>query len=127
MSILNFAFDELPELLPVEQGEYEIVCSNASIHKNENTGKQSIRLDLSIADNPESDDFMDFLSLPHESDSAKVKIKKLKRIRDAAEAFGVDVSELDTDNFIGASARAFLIKESDKVYGEQNSVQKYLS
>jgi len=120
--------EDTPELSTVEEGEYEVRCTDVEKRHSEKTGGDYLLLRLEIPTIPESEQITEVLMLPTENDSEKQQIRRKNAIKRAAQAFGVGISGgVETEDFIGESAWCILTEEEDEEYGMQNRVRRFVT
>lgn len=127
MGILSgFDFDSIPEVGAAPQGEYEVTIVDAGDYVGKESGKQSIRVVLDIPSEVAADSIYHYLSLPMEGDEEKTKFRKLKRIKDFLQAFGLS-QEQDYEDWKGATAWALVDVEEDNHGEPRNVVKRFIA
>lgn len=126
MGILDeMELDNLPEEKALPDGEYEVVILSAEEYIGKESGKMSIRVILSVPDEPEAQDIFHYISLPQPDDTEKTRFRKMRRIRDFLDAFGLTKAD-PYDLWVGHKSWALLKQEMDNHGEPRNSVVRFL-
>lgn len=96
----------IPELKPVEPGEYDLRIKKA-IDKTSN-GRKMIVLAIDIIDHPEAETIFHNLTLPKETDDEDKAAVMNRMVRDFIVAIGLDPASTTTEDFNGIEFTAIL-------------------
>lgn len=126
-TFLDVDVGDAVELEAQPEGEYNLVCNDASIGRGD-SGQRYIMLRLTIPDIMESKGVTEILMHPEDAEDEKQRNMRKLGIKRACEAFGVDFAGgFDVTDFINKEARAYLSVEDDEQYGRQNNVARWVS
>lgn len=125
MGILDYHLDDVPELLCVPDGQYqlEVTRAESKLDKNGNPGIQMV---FSVMGQADTKRVGYWLSLPGESDDKDTANMKLRRVKAFAEAFNVTSANDNDDGFVGLSGWVVLALEEDPQYGETNRIRRFM-
>ena len=128
MGILaDFDFENLPETSAVQEGEYEGIIVDAGEHTGKTSGKTSIRVVLDLPGEANAETIYHYLSLPTPDDDEKARNRKLRRIKEFLQAFGLSQQE-DYADWIGHKAWALVGVEEDQQTGQpRNIIKRFLA
>lgn len=128
MGILaDFDFDNLPETSAVSEGEYEALIVDAGEHTGKTSGKTSIRVVLDLPGEANAETIYHYLSLPTGDDDEKTRNRKLRRIKEFLNAFGLSSDE-DYSDWVGRKAWALVGVEEDQQTGQpRNIIKRFLA
>lgn len=124
--ILNFDFADTHEVHTVPDGEYRLRVLECRRHKKESTGSLSIFALFELIDEPYAQEVRYYMGIPADSDSDRVRNKKMLRIQEFFEALGVEPSGIPYSALVGYECDAILTTSSDLQYGEQNQIGSFV-
>lgn len=127
MSLLDYNLQEIPDLEVMPEGEHQVRCVRAEEGTSNKSGDPYILLRLEIVGEPNVKQITNPIMLPGENSDERETNSRLRRLKQAVEAFSLDPTNVDTEDFEGKTAWAFLTEESDPEYGDQNNVRRFIS
>ena len=122
MSLLALAQQELPELLVLEDGEYQVQISSAK-EKEFSSGRTGWSIGLTIPDQPDADTIFDNVFNVKEGDSPKTERMMVQGAQEFAAAF--DIESDDVESWAGLTAWAKIEVETYEGK-DRNRVARYL-
>lgn len=126
MGILDsMDFENLQEEKPLTDGEYEVQIMSAEEYIGKQSGKTSIRVILTVPGEADAQDIFHYLSLPQDGDDPKTANRKMRRIRDFLEAFGLSKST-PYEDWVGHKSWAILKTEEDDKGEPRNTITRFL-
>ena len=125
MSLLPNTSD-IPELRPVEPGEYDLRVLRAKETESKKTGRKGIMLIIDIEGEDNAEDIINTLWLPMAADDEdKTKIM-LRMIKEFVVAVGLpEDGSVELDDFVDLSFSAALEIE-DNEFGRRNTIKRIL-
>lgn len=117
-----------PRLQVMPEGEYKLIVKRVDPHTSQNSGKDSLKVQLSFDGKPEALDIVQYVALPHPDDDEATQVKKINRLRDMIEALDVpyDDTGFDIEKLVGAEGWATVRQEIDERDGSpRNSVMRW--
>ena len=126
-SILDINFDDVYdfETLPADT-EAQLRVLRAEIHTSQRSGNKMIHFVFDVPDNPRIDDIHHYAGLPGEDDDAKMRNKKLQRVKEAYIALGVTPGRVEMSDFVGQTCWAIVGEETDAQYGTRNTIKSFV-
>lgn len=125
MSLLPNTSD-IPELSPVEPGEYDLRIIRAKETQSNRTGRKGIMLIHDIIGEDNAEDLIDTIWLPMDTDDEDKKKTMLRMIKERVLALGLpDDGSVELDDFIGTEFAAILELE-DSDFGRRNNIKRIL-
>lgn len=127
MGILaDLDLDNVPELVVVPEGEYELRIVEAGDHISKTTGQNMVRLVLVVESEPNAENIYHYISLPQVEDDERKRNGKLRRIRDFLAAFGLP-QQSEYSEWVGATGWALVGSEVNERTGEPvNSIKRFI-
>lgn len=115
MSFVSVNVEEVKEPAPVEEGNYDLVCSNAEEKESKSSGKPMIACTIEIMEHPDAPTIFMFLPLPAEGDEPKARNFKLLQLKRFLTAFDIpfDSDGFNVEDFNGATATQCRVKLSE--------------
>lgn len=125
--ILDVETENAPEIKTLPDGtETQVRILKAEV-KDSKSGNPMIMVRLDVPDEPHSMDFNHTIMLPTGSDDEKSKARKLNRLKEFKQAFGLpSAGPINTDEMIACTAWAILAEEETAEYGKQNRVKRFI-
>lgn len=134
-SIMDLDLTDVKPLVPVEAGTYDMQILSAKRDQFESTkhpGKtfKVIRVLLKIMDRPEAALVNHTFFLPGPDDTQEQADSAKRRLRFFCEAFGLELSTHDIDEWVAswknATGQAILKQVDSEEFGVQNEVKRFL-
>lgn len=127
MGILaDLDLDNVPELVVVPEGEYELRIVEAGDHISKTTSQNMVRLVLVVESEPNAENIYHYISLPQVDDDERKRNSKLRRIKDFLAAFGLP-QQSEYGDWVGATGWALVGSEVNERTGEPtNSIKRFI-
>ena len=127
MGILaDLDLDNVPELVVVPEGEYELRIVEASDHISKTTGQNMVRLVLVVESEPNAENIYHYISLPQVEDDERKRNSKLRRIKDFLTAFGLP-QQSEYSEWVGATGWALVGSEvNERTGAPTNSIKRFI-
>lgn len=135
MSFLKMDLNQVPERAVASEGEHELRIMDVVVHEKEaphlsDGVSKSLRVRMSVTDDPNAFDITMYYSLPNSDDDDKQTNKKKLRIKHLYNAVGAayDSEGIETENLPGCGGFAVLNVEEDASgnYGPRNYVKRWV-
>ena len=118
--------DNVPELVAVPEGEYELRIIEASDYVSKTSGQNMIKVVLEIEGEPNAETIYHYITLPQFEDDEKKKNGKLRRIKQFLAAFGID-QQSEYSEWVGCTGWALLSADPDDRTGmPRNDVKRFI-
>lgn len=132
MSLVDLALNEVPDLTPVEPGEYRLTITSASYKEGREKGTPMVALSMDIDELEDSQTVFHNLILPTDDDEVKKGKTKRRMIKDFCDAFSINydtmqsaVEDDDYDALVEESGSAILVQ--DEFEGRvRNNVKRFV-
>lgn len=126
MSVLeNMDFENLPDITALPNGEYQVAIISAEDYLGKESGKSSIKVVLDVPAEATADAIYHYIALPSPDDDEKTRIRKMNRIKQFLQAFGLS-KNMPYNEWIGHTTWALLAQEEDRQGELRNTVRKFI-
>lgn len=128
MSFLDFNLNDVPELIALPEGEYQLRILEIEV-KTSQAGNPMVQMRLDVPEEPNSKGITHTIMLPTQADDEKKRNGRLRSLKAFCDAFGIDHSNGITldESVVGSTGWAILGIEDSPEYGEQNRVRRFIA
>lgn len=118
--------ENVPELVAVPEGEYEVRIMEAGEHISKSSGMPMIKVVLEIVGQPNAETIYHYITLPQPDDDERKRNNKRRRIKEFLLAFGLS-QQSDFSEWVGRVAWALIGQETDDRTGlPRNTVKRFI-
>ncbi len=138
MSILKANLENIPKLVTVEPGEYQVRIAGAPELKERDDGSSYVQCNIHIEGHPDTKGLRAFINVPGDPPEAGAPDLDIRRYNGARgglrvfyECFGIEEAliksgQVDLDTLAGEVGWAVLIEDESPQYGLQNKLARFI-
>jgi hypothetical protein len=116
---------DIPDLVDVAPGEYDLRVIKAFTGKSQNTGRECITLVCEISGETNAKNVMHSIWLPMESDNEEKAAVMWRMIKEFTTALGLS-GDLEIEDFEELQFTAILDLEESEEYGNRNNIKRVI-